>query len=193
MVETQKFQHRFTDEEVLVVRFTGKQDQLIDILDWVIDSGSRAQGNIRADEGLDLMIHERGVGLVKVKPGEFVVKSESSGFEILAPLAFSQMYEKVSPVLHIIEKPVVLEAMKFEGGRENESDIKVWLNESNRNHVGMYIHTIPGTTRTYYRILLGSKDDVMIDILLNNWIVLSGDEILSLTDEEFLETYQKVS
>lgn len=192
-IETQKFQHRFTDEEVLSVRFTGKQDHLIDILDWVIDSGGRAQGDIRMDGGLDLMVHERGVGLVKVKAGEFVVKSESSGFEILAPLAFSQMYEKVDTVIKVIVKPVILEAMHFDGTSQNESDISEWLAKS--NHVGKFKHTVPGTTRTYYRIDQ-AKNVGMIDIALNNWIVKTDDDItpiLSLTNDEFITTYQQVS
>jgi hypothetical protein len=187
-IETQKFKNRFTDEVVQVVRFTGNQDQLIYILDWVIDGGGRAQGNIRADDGLDLMVHERGVGLIKVKPGEFIVKSES-GFEIYPVLTFTQMHEKTSSVMKVIQKPQIFEAMRFEGGLENEDEIKKWLGES--NHVGLFKHTIPGTTKVYYRIELANGVD-KIDIQLNNWIVKLENEILSLTDEKFFSIYQKV-
>lgn len=188
MIETRKFKNRFTDEEVLTVRFTGKQDQLIDILDWVIDNGGRAQGNIRADEGLDLMVHESGIGLIKVKPGESIVKSES-GFEVHSPITFPQVYTKVSSIIQVIEKPVVLEAIQFDGSKQNEIDISQWLSES--KFVGKFKHTIPGTARTYYRIEFVETKG-LIDILLNNWIVKSGNELLSLTNDEFLSTYQKV-
>lgn len=189
MVETQKFKSRFTDEVVLSVRFTGKQDQLIEILDWVIESGGRAQGNIRADEGLDLMIHERGVGLIKVKPGELIIKSESGGFEIHSVLTFTQMYEKVAPVIRVIEKPVILEAMQFDGGIQNEKDILEWLATS--NHVGKFKHTIPGTSRVYYRIEMANSLG-LIDIPLNSWIVKSGDTLRTMSNEEFFSTHQRI-
>lgn len=189
MIETQKFKNRFTYEIILAVRFTGKQEQLIDILDWVIDNGGRAQGNIRADDGLDLMVHEKGVGLVKVKPGEFVVQSES-GFEVYPVLSFTQMHEKVASIVQVIKQPVVLEAMQFDGGAENENEIEKWLAES--KHKGSYRHTIPGTTITYYRIEM-SGDSGSIDIKLNNWIVKSEDELLSMTNDEFVAEYQRVN
>ena len=188
MIETQKFKNRFTDETVLAVRFTGKQEQLVDILDWVIDNDGRAQGNIRADDGLDLMVHERGVGLIKVKPGEYIVKSES-GFDVYPVLTFTQMHEKVASVVQVIKQPVILEAMRFDGGVENENEIEKWLAES--NHKGTFRHHIPGTTITYYRIEM-SGDSGSIDIKLGNWIVKSGDDILSLTNDEFIDEYQKV-
>jgi hypothetical protein len=188
MIETQKFKSRFTDDLVEVVRFKGSS-HLIDIMDWIIDSGSRAQGDIRPDGELDLMVHERGIGLVKVKRGDYITKSSDSGFEVHSPLTFTQMYERVSPVLKIIKKPVVLEAMYFDGGVENEAEIKKWLAESDYC-VGLYKHNIPGTTRTYYRISM--SNDRVIDIALNNWIVKTEDaDILSLTDAEMIKEYQR--
>ncbi|QED11616.1 hypothetical protein PP914_gp127 [Arthrobacter phage Qui] len=191
MIETQKSKNRFTEEEVRAVRFTGSQDQLVDILDWVIEHGGRAQGDLRSDGGLDLMVHERGVGLVKVKPGEFVVKSESSGFEVLPMLAFTQTYKKVASVVKVIQKPIVIEAMQFDGSKQNEKELKEWLAED--QHSGKYIHTIPGTSRTYYRIEM-SESAGLIDIVLNNWIVKVDDELplRSMTDEEFADAYQRV-
>lgn len=189
-LETKKFKNRFTDEKVLAVRFTGKQDQIIEILEWVIDNGGRAQGDVLLDGNLDLKVYERGVGMIKVKPGEFVVQSES-GFEVHPVMTFTQLHEKVIPIMKVIRKPEVLDAMQFTGDIENENEIDEWL--KSYGHVGSYRHNIPATTITYYRIEmadgLGS-----IDILLNNWMVIkTGEEIISLTNDEFLSTYQRVN
>lgn len=188
-LELKKFQSRFTSEGVLAVRFTGKQDQIIDIINWVIDSGGRAQGNVRMDGGLDLMVYEGGVGLIKVKLGEFVIKTSTS-FEIHPVLTFTQMYQKVDPVMKVIRKPEVLEAMQFTGDIENENEIEEWLKAS--NHIGSYRHSIPGTTIVYYRIELAYNAG-SIDIRLGNWIVKIRDGIQSYNETEFEAVYQRVA
>lgn len=188
-LETKKFVSRFTEEPVEAVRYTGKTDQMYDIMDWVIDNKGRAQGNIRTDQGMDLVVHERGVGFVTVKPGEYVVKMNDGSFEIIAVLAFSQMYKRVSPIIKVIRNPAVLESMRFTGGKENEEEIEEWLNT--HGHRGVRRHSIPGTTITYYRIEM-SEGHGAIDIALNNWIVLENGVVNSVTHEDYLNSYQKV-
>lgn len=185
-LETKKFKNRFTNENVLAVRFTGKQDQVIDILNWVIDNGGRAQGDIRADDGLDLKVHERGVGLIHVKPGEYVIKTDA-GFEIHPVLTFTQVYKKVSPVMTVIKKPIILEAMQFTGDIENENEIEAWLAQD--KIVGTFRHSIPGTTVTYYRIELSYGS---IDVPLSSWIVKNGIDISVYNETEFAAVYQEV-
>jgi hypothetical protein len=187
-LEAKKFQSRFTDEMVDAVRFTGDQEQLIDILNWVTDNGGRAQGEFRDIPGMDLKVHERGVGLVLVKPGEYILKT-GTGFEVHPVLAFSQMYKKVSPVSTIIKKPVVLEAMQFTGGVENENDLEAWLAES--NHKGTFRHSIRGTTIRFYRIELADGSG-SIDIPLNSWIVKVGSDLKDYNEAEYAAVYQEV-
>jgi hypothetical protein len=183
-----KFKNRFTDEMVLAINFTGKQDQLLNILDWVIDSGGRAQGNVRVDDGLDLMIHEKGVGLVHVKPGDYISKT-TSGFEIYPVMTFTRMHQKVDPVVQVIKKPVVFEAMQFTGDIENQAEIDEWLAKD--GIAGSYKHNIPGTMIIYYRINY-SDGSGAIDIKLGNWIVKRQNDIESYTEAEFAAIYQKV-
>jgi hypothetical protein len=185
-LETQKFTNRFTNEDILAVRFTGETYQVIDILNWVIDNGGRAQGDIRADDGLDLKVHERGVGLIQVKPGEYVIKTDA-GFEIHPVLTFTQVYKKVSPVMTVIKKPIVLEAMQFVGGIENENELEEWLAQD--NIVGTFRHSIPGTTVTFYRIGMTYG---LIDVPLNNWIVKTGIDVSIYNEAEFAAVYQEV-
>lgn len=187
-LEIKKFQSRFTNENVEAVRFTGKQDQLLDILDWVINNDGRAQGNVRQDPGLDLLVHEHGIGLITVKPGEFIVKTES-GFEVCPVLQFSQVYKKVSPVIKVIRKPLVFESMQFTGGIENENEIEEWLKAS--SHKGTFRHAIPGTTITYYRIELADGMG-STDVPLNHWIVQVGSEIQLFSNEEYIDQFQEV-
>lgn len=188
-LETKKFKNRFTDELVLAIRFTGKQDTIIEILDWVINNDGRAQGDILASGDLELKVHERGVGMIKVKPGEWIVKT-GSGFEIYPVMTFTQMHEKVTPVMRVIKMPTILEAMQFTGDIENEKELAAWLKES--NHIGSYRHTVQDTMVTYYRIEL-SNGQGSIDIRLNNWVIKSENELMSVTNNDFLEFYQRVN
>lgn len=187
-LETKKFQSRFTNEKVIAVRFTGNQDQLIDILNWVIDNGGRAQGDVRVDPGLDLKVYEGGTGMITVKPGEFVVKTETS-FEVHPVLTFTQLYQKVTPVTKVIRKPLVFEAMQFTGGIENENEIEEWLKES--NHKGTFRHAIPGTTIVYYRIELADGMG-STDVPLNHWVVKVGTELHLFSNDEYVDQFQEV-
>lgn len=183
VLKIEKFQSRFTSEQVEVVRFTGEAEQTIDILNWVVDNDGRAQGEPRQDGHLDLKVHERGVGLVLVKPGEYVMKT-NSGFEVHPVLALTSAYQKVAPVTKVIKKPVVYEAMQFTGGIENESELEEWLKAA--GYHGTFRHAIPGTTITYYRIETPSGSR---DVPLNSWIVKSEYDFNNYTDAEFAAVY----
>lgn len=188
-METKKYHNRFTEEVVAAVRFTGKQEHIIEILDWVIDNDGRAQGQINEDTTLTLQVHERGIGFVIVKPGEWVIKTDS-GFEVIPVLQFSQLYKKVSPVIKVMPTPQFFEAIHFTGGVENENDIDEWL--AKYKITGSYRHAVPGTTIEYYRVEmpdgLGS-----IDIRLGNWLVRVGDYIQSISPEELDTIFQRVT
>lgn len=187
-LEFKKYTSRFTKDPVTAVFFDNKGNQFFEIVDWVIDNGGRGHGEPRQDGQLDLKIYEAGIGMVTVKLGEWVVKTDS-GFEVTPPNVFTQMYEKVDPVIKLIKKPEVMEAVQFTGDLENESELKEWF--ATHGHTGAFRHTIPGTTVTYYRVDLA--DGVgSIDIPLGDWVLIHAGEITLISNDELVEKYQRV-
>jgi hypothetical protein len=188
-LEFKKYKSRFTNEQILAVHFSGKETQFLEILDWVLDNGGQARGEPRFDGKLDLQIFEVGTGMVTVNPGEWVIKTDSQ-FEIHPIATFTQMYQKVDPVMQVIKKPEVMGAMQFTGDIENENELEEWLRM--HGHRGTFRHSIPGTTITYYRIEV-SDGMGSIDIPLNDWVLIYGGNLIWMPNKDFIEKYQRVN
>jgi hypothetical protein len=132
-----------------------------------------------------LQVHERGVGMVNVKPGDTVVKTES-GFEVHPIVPFNQMFIKLAPILKVTDIPKYYEAIQFMGGPDNEKDITDWLNLSGLP--SSFRHGDEDTA-PYLRVELTDGSN---DVPLNHWLVKTESEMLFFDTKEFTSRFLEV-